>query len=469
MPFNTITFVLFLAVVFAGYRMAGSWKVKKVILLFSSQIFYAAWNPPLVLLLWAVTIVTWWLVRLMASETSDARRGAYLLLNLLVVLSPLAYFKYGAFVLEQFVAALGMVGLQFKPTPMDVILPIGISFYTFQALSYTIDAYRRQTAVLGIPLLDFALYLSFFPHLVAGPIVRASHFLPQLEAPKSATSRQVGWGLILFVFGLFQKTVLADSLFAPVADQLYQAPHSASAWDAWAGLLAFSGQIFCDFSGYSTCAIGLALCFGFQFPQNFRSPYGAIGFSDFWRRWHITLSSWLKDYLYIPLGGNRGSAFRVSRNLLVTMLLGGLWHGASLMFLLWGGLHGMYLLIERLVRPRLQFLARRFSTGGLALATFVLVTLTWIPFRAPDADHALSVLAALVRPGFPNLLPGTLLASVACSLGLVFLHIRGRQGSFEDGFLKLSRPLQTTLVGACLIGIFLVSGGEPRAFIYFQF
>jgi alginate O-acetyltransferase complex protein AlgI len=468
MPFNTLSFALFLVLVFAGYQMARSWNTKKALLLLCSQIFYAAWNPPFILLLWAVTVVNWWLVRLMDAEQSRGRRKTYLRLSLLVILSPLAYFKYAGFVLQQFVAALATVGVEFRPAPLDVLLPIGISFYTFHALSYTIDAYRGQTRA-SASLFDYALYMSFFPQLVAGPIVRASQFLPQLVAPKTASRQQVGWGLSLFLFGLFQKTVLADTIFAPVADRLYKAPATASAWDAWAGVLSFSGQIFCDFAGYSTCAIGLALCFGFQFPENFRSPYGAIGFSDFWRRWHISLSSWLRDYLYIPLGGNRGSTLRVSQNLLLTMLIGGLWHGASLMFVFWGGLHGMYLLIERWSKPRMQGLARYFSATGLALATFIVVTLTWIPFRASDANNALAVAAALLRPGFPDLLPATLVVSLVCSIGLAFLQLHGRQRTFADWFSGIPRAAQTMLMGFCLIGIFLVSGGEPRGFIYFQF
>lgn len=468
MPFNTLSFLLFFAVVFVAYQLAHSWRAKKTLLLLFSQVFYAAWNPPFIALLWVTTVLNWLLARLMDKEETETRRKAYFLVSVTVTLSLLGYFKYASFMQAQFIAVLAGLGIEFKPPPFDIILPIGISFYTFHALSYAIDVYRRQTAVTA-SLLDFALYMSFFPQLVAGPIVRASHFLPQLTKPRAATSEQLGWGLILLVFGLFQKTVLADTIFAPVVDQLYSSPESATAWDAWAGVLAFSGQIFCDFAGYSTCAIGLALCFGFHFPENFRSPYGAIGFSDFWRRWHISLSSWLRDYLYIPLGGNRGSSFRVTRNLLLTMLLGGLWHGASLMFLCWGGLHGLYLLIERLSRPHVQAFRRWFSAAGLAAVTFIVVTLTWIPFRASDANNAVAVLAALFRPGMPQALPGPLLVSLACSLGILSLHIRGRQGTFQDWFLSVPRNLQTVLMGLCAIGIFLVSGGDSRAFIYFQF
>jgi alginate O-acetyltransferase complex protein AlgI len=468
MPFNTLSFLLFVAVVFTAHRISGSSKTKKLVLLVASLLFYAAWNPPFILLLLAITVVTWWLARVVHLQESTAIRKRYLLASVFVILIPLVYFKYAAFVLEQFVVALALVGMRFKPASFEVMLPIGISFYTFHALSYTIDVYRRQT-LAPASLLDFALYMSFFPQLVAGHIVRASHFLPQLKAPRTATGEQIGWGLALFVFGLFQKTVLADAVFAPVVDQLYMAPQSASAWDAWAGVLAFSGQIFCDFAGYSTCAIGLALCFGFDFPINFRAPYGAIGFSDFWRRWHISLSSWLRDYLYIPLGGGRGSVYRVARNLMVTMLLGGLWHGASLMFLLWGGLHGAYLLLERLALPHMQWIGRYFSKAGLAAATFLVVTLTWIPFRASDPGNALAVLSALVRPGFPGLPPGSLLAPLGCLLALVLLHIQDRERISGERFFAVSRPAQTMLMGTCLIGIFLVSGGEPRAFIYFQF
>ena len=404
----------------------------------------------------------------MNHESSEASRKAYLLLSLIASLGLLSYFKYGGFLLDNFVAMLALLGIDFKPMPSNLILPIGISFYTFHALSYTIDTYRRQT-VAAASLSDFALYMSFFPQLVAGPIVRATHFLPQLLANRSSTSDQLGWGLILVIFGLFQKTVLADAIFAPVADQLYLQPAIASGWDAWAGILAFSGQIFCDFSGYSTCAIGLALCFGLLFPENFRAPYGAIGFSDFWRRWHISLSSWLRDYLYVPMGGGRGSALSKVRALMLTMLLGGLWHGASWMFLLWGGLHGGYLLLERLTQRLAPTLRRHFSDAGLAIGTFLVITLTWIPFRAHDPATALAVVSALFRTGFPSLLPVSLLASMACAVGIMILHITNRERNLRDWFLTISRPAQTMLLGLCLIGIFLVSGGEPRGFIYFQF
>lgn len=468
MPFNTLSFFLFFIVTLGAYRIAGKWSIKKGVLLLFCQIFYAAWNPPFILLLWLTTYLSWRLALLIGHERSAAKRKAYLIFNLMISLGLLAWFKYGNFLLANFSVLLKLGGINFQPIPFHIILPVGISFYTFQAMSYTIDVYRRQLKATA-SLMDYALYLTFFPQLVAGPIVRASDFLPQLDTERDVTRNHIGWGLVLVVFGLFQKMVLADAVFAPVVDQLYTQAEFASAWDAWAGVLSFSGQIFCDFSGYSTCAIGLALCFGFHFCDNFRSPFGAIGFSDFWRRWHISLSTWLRDYLYIPLGGNRGTTLFRYRSLLLTMLIGGLWHGASWMFLLWGGLHGTYLLIERQSRPHLKFLRRYFSPASLAIFTFLITSLTWIPFRSPNTSTALSVGKALFRPGFPELLPGALFAAVFCALGLCAWHIANRDRLIQGWFCGLPRLAQATILASALVGIFLVSGGEPRGFIYFQF
>lgn len=468
MPFNTITFLLFFTVVISVYSVVKSWAAKKWLLLAFSQIFYAAWNPPFIMLLWITTLVNWWLASLIDKESSATKRRAYLVLSLAASLGLLGYFKYGAFVLANFTAFLAFLGVNYQPAPFNVILPIGISFYTFHALSYTIDTYRRSTSATA-SLSDFALYMSFFPQLVAGPIVRASHFLPQLHTNKTATRDQLGLGLVLLTVGLFQKNVLADAILARVADQLYGQPQTASAWDAWAGVLAFSGQIFFDFSGYSTCAIGLALCFGLQFPQNFRAPYGAIGFSDFWRRWHISLSSWLRDYLYIPLGGNRGSVLSVAWALMLTMIIGGMWHGASWMFLLWGCLHGVYLLVERLLRPHVELIRAYFSKFGLSMATFLVITLTWIPFRSTDANNANAVVVALFRTGFPNLQLGTIFLVFFVCIGLMLWHTANRDNDQMHWFTSRSQSFQTVTLGLCLICIFLVSGGEPRGFIYFQF
>jgi len=350
-------------------------------------------------------------------------------------------------------------------------LPVGISFYTFASLSYTIDVYRRE--IRGdCGFFDYALFVSFFPHLVAGPIVRARILLPQIRTPRRATSAEVGWGLALVVIGLFCKVVLADNLFAPVVDSVYGRAGPYGALETWAAVLGFSGQIYYDFSGYSLCAIGLALCFGFSFPDNFRHPYAARGFSDFWRRWHITLSTWLRDYLYIPLGGSRGGEWRTYRNLMLTMLLGGLWHGASWMFVLWGGLHGTYLAVERWTRSRFGISddAQPRPDIALTLITFLIVTLTWIPFRSPTPATARTVLEGLVGASAATALPaGPLYACLVAIALTVGWHWYLRDTSLESVFEKFGRTAQTAVLAACLIAMFLYSGGDERAFIYFQF
>ncbi|MHC4180894.1 MAG: MBOAT family O-acyltransferase, partial [Planctomycetota bacterium] len=222
----------------------------------------------------------------------------WVLLSLITNLGLLGFFKYGGFLLENFVVLLNTAGIQYEPALPDIVLPVGISFYTFQTLSYTLDVYRGKTRP-WMSFLDFALFVTFFPQLVAGPIIRSGDFLPQCIEPRRATGRQLSWGLTLLVLGLFEKIVVADGLLAPISDKVYAQAGEAGFLDAWCGTLAFSGQIFCDFAGYSTCAIGIALCLGFAIQDNFRFPYAAGGFSDFWRRWHVSLSSWLRDYLYI--------------------------------------------------------------------------------------------------------------------------------------------------------------------------
>ncbi|MDO9038606.1 MAG: MBOAT family O-acyltransferase, partial [Lutibacter sp.] len=321
------------------YAKLFSWTNKKRMLLFASYVFYGLWNPPLVILLWISTMVDWITGNKLATEKNQKIRNLWLLLSMSVNLGFLAFFKYGNFLLENFTALVNSVDIYYHPLKMDIILPMGISFYTFQTMSYTIDMYNRKTE-RARTFLDFALYVTFFPQLVAGPIVRAGDLISQFYEEKKATINQFIWGLFLLTIGLFQKVVMADTLLADTADTVFGSDKVLNFWDAWSGTLAFSGQIFFDFAGYSTCAIGISLMLGIGLIDNFKYPYAAIGFSDFWNRWHISLSSWLKDYLYIPLGGNRHGVTRMYAALMITMLLGGLWHGAAWTFMVWGGLHG---------------------------------------------------------------------------------------------------------------------------------
>ena len=349
MVFNSYTFIAFFIIMLILHNLPFSWTVKKVNLLLASYIFYAVWNPPFILLLWLSTVVDYFVGRALYTQENKYKKRMLLVISLIGNLGMLCFFKYGGFLLDNFVALVNLVGLDFHPAKPNIILPAGISFYTFTTLCYTIDMYHKKSEPVR-SMLDFSLFVTFFPHLVAGPIVRPPQLVPQFESPRKANQQQLMQGLFLVSLGLFMKVVLADTLLASSSDSVFNFPAPLLALDAWMGVLAFSGQIFFDFAGYSTCAIGVAMCLGFVLPENFRYPYAAIGFSDFWRRWHITLSSWLRDYLYIPIGGNRKGEVRTYVNLMITMLLGGLWHGASWTFLAWGGLHGLYLLIHQRFR-----------------------------------------------------------------------------------------------------------------------
>ncbi|MFQ5609190.1 MAG: MBOAT family O-acyltransferase [Woeseiaceae bacterium] len=471
MAFNSLIFLIFFVVVLALHSLPLSWKFKKTNLLLASYIFYAAWNPPFVLLLWLSTATDWFAARRMQSS-QGVRRRMYLLLSILVNLGLLGYFKYGHFLEENFARIVSMTGIDYDISAGSVILPLGISFYTFQSMSYSFDVYRKQIMPANSAL-DFALYVSFFPQLVAGPILRANYFLQQLVEDNRERVADIGWGFALITVGLFEKVVLADGLLAPVVETVYGSTTTATTTDAWIGTLAFAGQIFFDFNGYSVIAVGLARCLGFRLPWNFLSPYAAVGFSDFWRRWHVTLSSWLRDYLYISLGGNRGGKLRTLANLLMTMLLGGLWHGASWLFVLWGGAHGLLLVLERFAK-RVFGSADIFSTVAgkaiVGLLTFALTCLTWVLFRAETVDNASNLFAVMLVPAAGLVL--TSIAQVLTVLGvtaaLLGTHWYMRQREFGSTLRSLPWPLIGLILAAMLIAI-LLSPGEERDFIYFEF
>ncbi len=470
MQFNSYLFACFFAVVLAVHHAPLPWSVRKVALLVFSYAFYAAWDPPFVLLLIASTIVDWFVAKAMSAAQARARRRALLLVSLVFNLGLLAYFKYAAFATRSLAELLASVGIAWTPAAPDVVLPIGISFYTFMTISYTIDVYLRRSQPAR-HFLDYALYVTFFPHLVSGPIVRATELVPQFEAPRRATSAMLGWGLALLVLGLFEKVVVADGLLAPVVERVYAAKLTVvSTADAWTGTLAFAGQIFCDFAGYSTCAIGTALCLGFSLPENFRFPYAAVGFSDFWRRWHISLSSWLRDYLYVPLGGNRKGLTRTHVNLMLTMLIGGLWHGASWTFVVWGGLHGLYLVGERIAKRAAGEAPVWKTTPArvfLALLTFVLVCIAWVFFRATSFAQAFRIVGAMFGAG-----AGAVhleYAAVLVPIGLLLaIHWSLRDTTLETAVERTAWPLRVIALSAMILCLVLFPGID-RAFIYFQF
>jgi alginate O-acetyltransferase complex protein AlgI len=484
MIFNSFTFIAFFILILVLHNMPFSWRVKKVNLLIASYIFYAAWNPPFILLLWLSTVVDYFVGRSLYNQQNKAKRRGLLIISLIGNLGMLCFFKYGTFLLDNFVTLVNALGFDYHPAKPNIILPAGISFYTFTTLCYTIDMYKRKSEPVK-SLLDFSLFVTFFPHLVAGPIVRPPQLVPQFETPRKANQQQLTQGLFLVSLGLFMKVVLADTLLASTADTVFAFKGMLSGMDAWSGVLAFSGQIFFDFAGYSTCAIGVALCLGFVLPENFRYPYAAIGFSDFWRRWHITLSAWLRDYLYIELGGNRKGELRTYFNLMITMLLGGLWHGASWTFVVWGALHGIYLCVERMLQgktkplPELQLqkasMAPSLSAGAsqfmLAMFTFFLVTITWVFFRAPDFAGSWRMLTSMFGQADKGvaLLPTLdMIKVLVVIVPMLLLHWVMRNTSVLQVAQK-TNWLVLGLVWSVLIIAIVISQKTGDSFIYFQF
>ena len=495
MLFNSYTFVAFFIVMLILHNLPFPWKVKKINLLIASYIFYAAWNPPFILLLWLSTVVDFFVGRALYTQENKHKRNVLLVLSLIGNLGMLCFFKYGGFLLENFVVLANAVGINFHPAKPSIILPAGISFYTFTTLCYTIDMYKRKSKPVK-SMLDFSLFVTFFPHLVAGPIVRPPQLVPQFETPRKANQQQMLQGLFLISMGLFMKVVLADSMLSSSADSVFGFGGTLKTIDAWLGVLAFSGQIFFDFAGYSVCAIGAAMCLGFVLPQNFRYPYAAIGFSDFWRRWHITLSAWLRDYLYIPLGGNRKGEFRTYVNLMITMLLGGLWHGANWTFVVWGALHGSYLCVERLFRPRKApsgeepipelvpvtvtatasfvpafFRNKAFQNFLFALFTFFLVNVTWVFFRSPDFTTAWRLLTSMftrVSNGVPLLATIDMIKVSVVVVFMVATHWFMRNTTV----LEVAQKTKWWIVGivwTAMLLLLILSQASSNSFIYFQF
>lgn len=474
MQFNSFTFLIFFGIVLAMHYSPISWRFKKFNLLWASYLFYAAWNPPFVLLLWISTVVDWFVARLIYRTEGVGRRRLLLLLSLCTNLGILGFFKYGNFLLENFIEILNLLGVSYSPLELDIILPVGISFYTFQTLSYTIDVYRKKIEPSG-SFLDFALFVTFFPQLVAGPILRARDFLPQCLNMRKASRRSFEWGLSLIVLGIFEKAVLADGFFAPVSDAAF-AMNRPDFVAAWAGSMAFAGQVFCDFAGYSTCAIGTAMCLGFRVPDNFRFPYASIGFIDFWKRWHISLSSWLRDYVFYSMKGSRTDFNRARINMMLTMLIGGFWHGAAWNFIIWGGLHGFYLAVEHTISRKFakatSWTQSSISRILLAQLTFLLFCVSLAFFRATDLGQSLNFLQAMFglpvagASSFPDI-AGLVSAGIVLAAILV-AHWRLRDSSLEEVAERAAWWVRPAAIGGMLYAIATMSG-QQQAFIYFQF
>ncbi len=506
MLFNSYTFLVFFAIVLILHNLPFSWTTKKVNLLIASYVFYAAWNPPFILILWLSTLVDYFVGKALYTQENKHKKKLLLVISLIGNLGMLCFFKYGGFLLENFTTLVNALGVNYHPAKPNIILPAGISFYTFTTLCYTIDMYKKVSKPVQ-SLLDFSLFVTFFPHLVAGPIVRPPQLVPQFATPRKANAFQMQQGLFLLSLGLFMKVFLADSMLSGPANTVFGAHDALRTVDAWMGVLAFSGQIFFDFAGYSSCAIGAALCLGFTLPQNFLFPYAAVGFTDFWRRWHITLSSWLRDYLYIPLGGNRLGKTRTYLNLMITMLLGGLWHGANWTFVVWGALHGFYLWVEKAFRDlrnkskgvpmfvtaETSYVKASFSPSFpkkvegsfppetnhpktlsnfiLALGTFFLVNVTWVFFRSADFSSAWRMLHSMFvsnPTGTPVLTYLEMYKVSIIIVALVICHWLMR----NTMVLKVANKMPWWLLGlvwSLMLLLIALSQNGSSSFIYFQF
>jgi alginate O-acetyltransferase complex protein AlgI len=463
--FPTVEFAIFFPIVLAlSWAVMKRQSIWKPCILASSYVFYSAANPLFCVLLGGLTLANQAAAKLIHRSDDERLRRWIVAAAVAIDLGTLGVFKYYGFFAEEINALLHKVGLGL-PLPLAAIaLPVGISFIVFQAISYSVDVKRR--IIEPASTIDFALYLSFFPHLVAGPIVRAKEFIPQLAKPRDPSTVAVGAAVSLIVVGLVKKVVIADYLAREVVDPVFGVPQAYSAPDALLAAYAYAVQIFCDFSGYTDIAIGLALLMGFVFPQNFDRPYRARTFREFWRRWHMTLSRFLRDFLYIPLGGNRGGKLKTARNLMLTMVLGGLWHGAAWGFVLWGSVHGGALVIENVFRERMK----RSLPGWLRwVLVFHIVVLAWIPFRARDLSLAGAYLSRLAHWSPPTLWSVPVVGVVLLVIGLQLLPTKPM-----DALRVAFEGLHPAALGASMAAVIVLatatisSQGVPP-FIYFQF
>jgi alginate O-acetyltransferase complex protein AlgI len=437
MIFSSPRFLVFLAGVLVVLALPFRHELKKRILFVASCVFYAAWDYRYLALLLLVSVIDYYCAARIAETEDPRKRHGWVTFSVVSNLGILAYFKYFNF----FVGNLnGLLASSGRSLPaFDILLPAGISFYTFKSMSYTIDVYRREIEPCG-SLMDYATFVTFFPELIAGPIVRASIFLPQMTRRIGPTTDRVAAGASLFLLGLTKKVVIADRLAIPV-DRVFAQPALFSGRSLWLAVIGYSLQIYCDFSGYSDMAIGTAKMIGYDLPENFNMPYVASSVAEFWRRWHMTLSAWLRDYLYIPLGGNRKGDARTYVNLMLTMLLGGLWHGASWNFVLWGGLHGVALAVHKLYRSIAG--GRRLpAVAGWAM-TLLFVVLCWIPFRAARLTDTLDILR-----GMATFRGGTAFQSNAVLIALALVVPAHFAGLWLARATRSSQPLLQRLLRA---------------------
>lgn len=472
MLFHSLQFLLFLPLVFAVYwSLAEHKRARQWLLFVASLIFYMAWNPAPVVLILYLSTCDYFLARVMDKTERQGRRKLLVTLSAINNLSVLGVFKYADWITRSVVDAAALFGVELVYKPLGLVLPVGLSFVVFQCLSYTIDVYRR-TLNARSSWLEVTLFISFFPQIVAGPIVRASDFLPQLDKTPRLEEDDGARALFRIATGMFKKLVIADLLAANLVDRVFAEPGNYTGIEVTAAVFAYTAQIYYDFSAYSDIAIGAAALFGFKLKENFDKPYLSTNLFEFWRRWHISLGTWLRDYLYFPLGGSKCSRLRTCWNLWVTMILGGIWHGADWRFVVWGAVHGFVLIGNRILwwtfgkpPPNPPFLKKLVA----GLFTFLVVMEARIVFRAPDIASSWDVFVQQFKPGLsaPNLTPLVLSAMAAATLGHLMPHRFYEK--MVQAFIAVPIPARAVALLLLALGIKEVSSFEVQPFIYFQF
>lgn len=473
MLFNTLAYAQFFAAVFVVSWLLARWrKLRVVFLLVASYFFYAHWDYRFLALIFLSSTGDWLLGNAIARATDPRKRKLWLIATVILNLGLLGFFKYANFGIDSFRAVAPLLGLRPPDLVLEIALPVGISFFTFESMSYVIDVYRGE-----IPphksYIEYLTFVAFFPHLVAGPIVRPRDLLPQLGGPPRFDAEAGAEGLFLIGVGLVKKVVIGDYLALNLVDRVFEAPHGYSALECYAAVVGYSLQIYCDFSGYTDIAIGSAQLLGVRFPKNFDAPYTAHNIQDFWRRWHISLSTWLRDYLYIPLGGNRRGRFRTYVNLMITMLLGGLWHGASFTFVVWGGIHGVALALTRAYHEwrgaAPPLLPKPLGRVLGVIGTFHLVAAAWIFFRAETFGKARVMFERLASgTTYHTNLDARVVAVLALGLVSHFVPDRLFQGA-KQVFFRLPVPAQAVVLFSVLLLVRTVASADAVPFVYFQF
>ena len=467
MLFHTISFFAFFLAVFVVFWSLPKQQWRLWLVLAASCAFYMSWNPWFMALILFSTSVDYLAARIIDTSRSQAWRRSWLYGSIAVNLGILIVFKYANFFLQTAQSTAGCFGRQLPIGTLQIIVPLGISFYTFEAISYVVDVYRKKIPAVKSPL-DYGVYILFFPHLIAGPIVRSHDFLPQLHRLRKLSAPRVLLGVRMFLFGLFQKVAIADNL-AQLVDPVFAKPADFGTLSIWLALLSYTIQIYCDFAGYSSMAIGLAHLLGFRLPQNFNRPYLAASLGEFWRRWHITLGTWMRDYLFIPLGGSRGGTMATCRNLLVTFALCGLWHGASWNYIVWGFSHGVILCVERLSRLP-AWAGQRALRPLFVLWTFFLINLTMVFVRTQSLGDALVVFGRLFRFVSGKALSSELLLMGAVGIvGVLSIMSLNEAIRWRRLTLRMPSPLQGALLASLIVALMLLWPQDNKQFIYFQF